>query len=1116
MKNALLLEGSVVVHPVEPLFKKAGKKHPFIKGFVIMKLIVLLTIVACVQTNANGYAQTINLSLKNVTIEKVFKEIEKQSSYHFIYTKEQLENTVSISIDLRDATITAALDICFKGQPIIYTIHSPYIIIKRKEEKMVAEAMDNIQTNVKGRVTNEAGEGIAGVTIAIKGSTIATASNDDGQFELDFTGTYTTLEISCIGYKKTEVVFSGRNFISVRLETVVNSLDETIVIGYGNTTRRLNTGNVSKVNAEEISKQPVANVLGALQGRVPGLLITQSSGVPGATYKVQIRGQNSLFQGSDPLFVIDGVPFLAGNSTINQINTAALLSPFNLINPADIESVEILKDADATSIYGSRGANGVILITTKKGKAGKTRFTANVFSGASKTTRTMEMLNTTQYLEMRKEAFANDGITANAVNAPDLFAWDTTIHQDLKELLTGGTGYITDAQISVSGGTESTHFLMSWGLNKQTTVFPGDLSDTRGTFHLNLDHSPGDKKFFIRLSTSYGSDKNTLSSYDLSTYINMPPHIHLYDSSGKLNWKEGGSSFYSLGITNPLAYLLQEYTGKFDNLVSSVQAGYRILKQLNFKASFGHNLMLADEVRINPSTSLDPATNQLPFSYFGKRKSQNWIIEPQLDYVKTFSKGKLNLLIGGTWQENKDELFSVTASNYTNDLQLRSTAAAGNVVTNNNYSQYRYMSFFGRANFSWQDKYIANLTARRDASSRFGPGKQFSNFGSIGAAWIFSKENFIAEILPFISFGKLRASYGTAGNDNIGNYQYLDTWNNTSTTYQNSPGLIPSRLYNPDYSWEVNKKLEAAIDLGFFKDRLKVSVSYFKNRCSNQLVPYTLPIQTGFSSVNQNLDALIENKGFEFFITGRNIVTKNFNWTSIVNLTIHRNKLLEFPGLAISSYATTYAIGEPVSVKKLYQFLGVDPVTGIYQFNDADRNGIFNVADRIVLKNTEPKFYGGFQNSFSYKNFQLDIFLEFRKQEGLNYLYTQVTNVPGYDFRNQPEIVQDRWQKQGDVSPIQKFTSSFSTQAYTNGAFYLSNSEALFSDASFIRCKNVFLSYHLSNDILQKMKMENLMIYLQGQNLFTLTNYTGADPENQNLYVLPPLQTFAAGIKLIF
>ncbi len=1118
MQKALLAPGSVVLQFYQSASLQDCSKKSLIKGLIIMKLVLLLITASCLQAAASGYAQTINLSLKDARLEKVFKEIEKQTDYRFIYTKEQLSLTASVSIEVRNASIISVLDICLRGQPVSYSLQEPYVILKRNEERNPdQEKANSFSRSINGKVVDESGAGISSATVSIKGSTIATACNEAGEWRLEFDSEYNTLVVSSIGYRTKELTIDEKSFYNVVLERVVNSLDDMIVIGYGKTTRRLNTGSVSRVESETIEKQPVANFLGALQGRVPGLVITENSGVPGSSFKVQIRGQNSILQGTDPLFIIDGVPFLLGNNALNQVSTAASLSPFGLINPDDIESVEVLKDADATSIYGSRGANGVILITTKKGKVGKTNFKVDGYAGVSNVTRTMELLPTSDYLSMRREAFFNDGIAPSSSNAPDLFLWDTTHYIDLKDALTGGTANTTDLQFSVSGGNSSTRFLVGVGANKQTTVFPGDLSNKRATIHSNLHHETNNRKFFFDLSTNYGYNKNDLSSYDLSAAINMPPHIHLFDQNGNLNWKEGGTSFSSLGIINPLAYLYQQYTGKFNNLISNLQAGYAVAKDLILKASFGYNLVLGDEVRVNPSISLDPATNQLPFSYFRKRKQEAWIIEPQINYLLNLSKKvRLNLLAGGTWQSSHDELFSVDASNYSNDIQLKTISAAGSIVASNSFNEYRYNSLFGRANFNWDEKYLLNVSYRRDGSSRFGPGKQFSNFGSIGGAWIFSGEQFIREAISFLSFGKLRASYGTAGNDHIGNYQFIETWTNTNTTYQNIPGLIPSRLFNPDYSWELNRKFEGAIDLGFFKDRLFISAAYFLNRCSNQLVPYTLPIQTGFNSINKNLDALIENRGLEITLSGRIINNKSLVWTSTLNLTSQQNKLLEFPGLATSSYANTYVINEPLSVKKLYQYKGVDAATGVYQFNDVDGNGVMNNIDRVLLKNTDPKYYGGFENTIVWKGFQLNVFFEFRKQEGLNYLNTQSYNVPGYDYRNHPVVVLDRWQKPGDNSMVQKFTADFSSAAYTNASVYLPNSNAIYSDASFIRCKNVSLSYTIPEKLFKRGGLDILKLYLRCQNLFTITDYEGADPENQNLYVLPPLRTIVGGIQLTF
>jgi TonB-linked SusC/RagA family outer membrane protein len=700
-------------------------------------------------------------------------------------------------------------------------------------------------------------------------------------------------------------------------------------------------------------------------------------------------------------------------------------------------------------------------------------------------------------------------------NAPDLFLWDTTRYTDLKKLLIGGTAHTLDGQLSFSGGNNTTQFLIGGGFHKETTVFPTDLGDQKASAHFNLTHSSQEKRFSLSLTGNYVADKNELHFGDPSRFIALAPNIQLYDSAGKINWQEGGVTFGTSVGDNPLANLNTKYIGNFSNLISNLQLSYKLFSALNLRLNLGYNVVNNNEKEINPSTSIDPNTGQLPYSYFGTGNLKSWIVEPHAEYNQKLGKGKLNVLLGATAQENVSTGIFVNASNFSSNLFLNSIAGAGNVTTNNSYGQYRYNALFGRVNYNWSEKYILNLSGRRDGSSRFGPNKRFSNFGAVGAAWLFSNEKGFHKAVSFISFGKIRGSYGVTGNDQIGDYRFIDTWTASSTTYQGISTLSPSSLYNPNYEWEVNKKFEMALELGLIKDRLLFSIAYFQNRSGNQIVQYSLPVQTGFSFIGKNLEATVQNSGIEFQLTSKNFISEKFSWTTAFNLTINKNKLLSFPGLAASSYATTYVIGEPLSVKKVFQYLGVDS-SGIYQFTDSNKDGKFDNTDRVTIVNTNPHFYGGFQNTFSYKGLQLSFFFEFKKQVGLNYLNTLFGYTPGTAFRNQPIIVLNRWQKTGDVTEVQKFTATFGTPAYKAGASYLGSSGAIYSEASFIRFKNLALSYSISETKLKARHLENVRVFLQAQNLFTITKYVGADPENQNMYKLPPLRTITAGIQFTF
>lgn len=1090
-----------------------------------MKLICVLMIAACVQVSAGSFAQTVSASFTNSPIEKVFKEITRQTGYSFIYQRNQLEQTTPVTLSVKNEQLEQLLRKCFEKQPLTFTIVDKYIVVQTKPAVVTVPASPTKEViTVSGKVMNEAGEALAGATVTAKKSGIATSTNDKGEFVLKDIDANERLLITSIGYHAEEIEISNRNYLLIKLKVAIGTLDETIIMAYGKTSKRLNTGNISKVSSEELSKQPVSNPLLALAGRIPGLSVTQSSGLNGAAVKVQLRGQNSILQGSEPLYIIDGIPFAAANNRLNQITNATDeigMSPFNLVNIDNIESIEVLKDADATAIYGSRGANGVILISTKKGTAGKAKFRANINSGFSKVTRTMDMLNTQQYIQMRREGLFNDGLipSANPSDpgyAPDIMIWDTTRYTDLKKLLIGEAAYTANAQVSLSGGSINTQFLIGAAYQKQTTVFPTTHGDSKTSVNFSLNHTGNDKKLSLRLSGNYLSNVNSLNIIDLTSFINLPPNIRLYDNAGKISWQEK-DVFLSdvLFRPNPLAALNTTYNGRFKNLISNFEFGYEITKGLKTRINLGYNMLQANETSAEPSTAIDPYSGNLPSANFANRTQISWIAEPQLEYTRSSNYGTITTMLGTTWQENKSESISVQAFNYTNDLLLGSVNGAGTVRTTNSGTQYRYTAFFGRLTYNFKDRYIINVSGRRDGSTRFGPENRFSNFGAIGGAWIFSNTKLIEKQFKFLSFGKLRTSYGITGNDQIGDYKYLDTWTAASNTYQGIPVTNPTALFNPNFSWERNKKIEAAVELGFLSNKILLSAVYYRNRSNNQLISYTLPVQTGFTSVLKNLDALLQNQGMEFQLNTKNITSKDFTWTSALNITVNRNKLIAFPGLSTSSYANTYTIGKSVSTRRLYSYLGVDPSAGLYQFDDVDANGLLDKNDRVNYVNTDPKFFGGLLNALQYKGLAVSLFFEFRKQKGYNFLSNNSTvYTPGYGLINQPVAVLSRWQKPGDISNIQQFTATSSTDAFKRMNFYLPISDANISDASFIRCKNISFSYDLPAKFSNAIKSEKCLVFLHVQNLFVITKYEGADPETQNMFVLPPLRTIVAGFNL--
>lgn len=1087
------------------------------KLLCVMKLTTAILLLTLFQVSAReAYSQTVSYSAKNVTVKEVFNEIKKQTGYTFFFNKADLTNTKPVSIDLKTATLETALKECLKNQPLIYTIEGKTIFISAKSQQSsiaggnaILPPLDSLR-NVHGKVVNEKGEPLVGVSVLLKGSKRGTMTDENGIFELKGLKDEAVLQFSGINIETEERKLNGRTELNITARIKVSELDEVIVNkGYYSTFQKLNTGSVSKITSEDIERQPISNPISALQGRVPGLLITQKNGLPGANLSIQIRGQNSIQQGNDPLFVVDGVPFSSENlvksgSSLNANN------PFTTINPADVESIEILKDADATAIYGSRGANGVILITTKKGKPGKISVNANLYAGLNKATRTMDFMSLSQYLEMRREAFKNDGVIPDISNAPDLFAWDTTRYTDWKKEIIGRDSYVTNTNVRLNAGSKNLNYSLNTGYYSEGSVLPGDQKYSRGSVSLSLSNLSANEKFSAQFSASYTFDKNHLASQDLTTFLNLAPNFYRpYDSLGQLQWSEGGVSY-----GNPFASLQQPSNSSSERLIANANLTYKISSKLKLRSNFNYNTVSYSEYSARPISSQNPAYNPSGDASFNNTTSKIWNIEPQVDYsTSVLGKGTIQFLVGGTWQQKNDDGTFLIGSGYTTDAQINSIGGASSIYVENDIALYKYSSLYSRINLNWDDKYLLNLVAREDASSRFGPANRLARFGALGFAWIFSKESIIRNHLSSLSTGKLRISIGTTGNDRIGDYKYLDTWINTYNSYQNQSGLRPIRIFNDNYGWEEIQKFNIGLDLGFIKDRIVFTADLFDHKSKNQLVAYSLPDQTGFNNVIKNIPGVIQNKGVELLLSTVNVKGKDFSWKSSFNLTIQRNKLLEFYELEKSNYANEYIIGKPLNLLIGYTYLGVDPQTGVYQFDDKNKDGLLNTQDYSYQGTTDPDFFGGFSNTFQFKNLELSFLFEFRKQVGRHAIFGY-SNFAGL-LNNQPIAALDRWQKPGDIAEYQRYTQDFGSQAADAGS-RIQNSSAALTDASFIRLKNLSVSYSFPTKLIKRVGLQSLQLYFQSQNLFTITKYVGADPENQNLQVLPPLSVFATGININF
>lgn len=1119
-----------------------------LKTLLVMQLTGFLLCCCMFQAVAGTFGQNISLSFKEAPIQQVFKEIKKQTRYTFLADSDLLKKANKVTIDVKDVSLEEALNTFFKGQPFSWSISGKIITVQPLADNKNEAAPRPVFTNeippitVRGRVTNENGEPVAGATVAVKGTQWATSTDENGNYALYGIESNARLIVSGSNIETYEVNVNQKAIVNITAELKVKKLADVVVNkGYYTQKQILNTGNVSSVSGADIRKQPVTDPILALQGRVPGLSITQTSGIPGSNTVVQLRGQNGFSSGAgklitanNPLYIIDGVPYGSGalgggGFEAGAIGSAGVMgsnglrggySPFNMLSTSDIESIEILKDADATAIYGARGANGVILITTKKGKAQSTRVDFNLASGSGKVANKIDLLNTRQYLLMRHEAYKNDGTVPSSTHYDVNGVWDSTHYTDWQKVLIGNTAHYTNAQVNVSGGNANTQFLIGSSYSRQTTVYPGTSADQKVGVNANISHTSDNQLFHVEFGVNFVNDNSgKIPGVDLTKYITLAPDAPpLYDASGNLNWQvQNGRTTFD----NPLAYTLREANAVTDNLISHLSADYHLSKELQLKVNFGYNNIQMNQTVVTPANSYGPPNNTFASRRsisFAAPETKTWIIEPQLSYEKRFGRSHLNMIVGTTFQETEQNSLSQNANGFSSDALIYNPIAATNFsILDDKNVLYRYNAVYGRIGYDWGEKYLLNLTGRRDGSSRFGPGKQFGNFGAIGAGWIFSKGKWTEKHLPWLSFGKLRGSYGVTGNDQITDYQFLRTYSSITGTYLGASGLAPTQLSNPKLAWEQVRKLEAGLELGLIKDRINLSASYYRNRTDNQLVGYGLPYFTGFSSVTTNLPALIENKGVELVLNTVNVKSESFSWNSSFNISFPSNTLLAYPGIESTSYAGIYTVGQSLFSRKMYHYTGVDPQTGIYTFEDVNKDGTVDLNDVLssnaITKSITQKYFGGFSNILSYKGWQLDFIFQFVKQLGYN--YQSSFNIPGgfaSGNNNQPVYVMDRWQDPANNTSIQKFTANGGSSTANAYGLLRNPSDGVITDASFIRLKNLALSYTFPRAWQQQIHMKDLKIYFQCQNLLTITSYKGLDPETQSLS-LPPLRMITLGIK---
>ncbi|MBN9383163.1 MAG: SusC/RagA family TonB-linked outer membrane protein [Chitinophagaceae bacterium] len=1099
----------------------------------------LFSLLACLLFSVRLPAQQareITLSVKDAPLETVLAEIKKQTGVSFFYNKEIPGTVGKVSLHVKRADLQTVLNQCFKNTPISYSVVGNIVVIVIDNAKKNGDTGPKIQetpppqSDVHGIVYGSKDERLNGASLTIKRTHQGTITKANGIFELKNLRADDTLHVSFIGYVPqdvpvtAQVEFAGKwmsvpqTEFSITLKETNNELDVIQVQAYGGaTTRRLAIGEISQVNARELDRQPVSNPLLALKGIVPGMLVTPTSGYSNAPVKVEIRGRSSIDPTSisDPLYIIDGVPLIQAN--IGELQNSSYRngstglqqagmsfsggqSPLANLNMNDIESITVLKDAASTAMYGSRAGNGVILITTKKGRPGRTDFNVSVNHMTNYVIGHYDMLNTSQYLQMRAEALANDGLTPSVSIAPDLVLWDPKRNVDWQKVL-WRSARSTSVQASLTGGSEQTTFRISGQYSKRNDISPlaDNNSNNSANISFNISHHSLDQKLAVDLATTYGY--NRARQIALNGITTMSPNLpSIYDDKGNLNYAAWNAA--GIAASFPFAGLLQPSVSSSDLLNSSLNIGYQVIKGLKISVQMGYNLGLNKNSTTTTIASQNPLYNPTASVFFGDSKTTGWNISPQLTYTRVLGRGTLNVLLGGNLNSSTANGLNSFGLGYTNDALTQSINNAPYSASSQEYSQSKYVDLHGRINYIWDNKYIIELSGNRDGSSNFGPGRQFGSFGVAGLGWLATEEKWIKNLLPsWLSLLKLKASYGTTGNYPNVAYQYLSQWARTANgvplySYNGVLPLMPIHAVNQDYHWETDKDLNAGVDLGFLHDRINLHAAVYRRRIDDQLAQLPMPGFSGFTSVLGNSQASVQNTGLEAALSANFIEHSGFSWSARLNFSQNRNKLLAYPGIERSSYYNTLIVGKSLNNVYLLHYKGIDPQTGQRSFEDFNKDGVIANGpsrpgsigdDRWIAIDLSPKFESSLLNHFRYKNFILDVQLAYRKFTTLSpYIQTG-----GAFNANIPlDVFKDHWQKPGDISRNPRFTTITST---SDASFGLS--DGAYTNGSYLRLQNLSLNYALPDKLAKRFGLQQMSFMVSMENIFTVTNYPGIDPE---------------------
>ena len=1079
----------------------------FQKVYKIMKITALFIVLGILDVMAyDAYSQKAKITLKanDVSLEEVLDEIENQSEFYFIFNQKLIDTDRRVHITAKNQNIKKVLNKLFTGTNVIYKVYDRQIVLSNVQAnnknndvngKLYRDGKldmtfagqkerltQNTQRVISGRVTDAANDApLVGVNVVEKGTNNGTITDINGVYQLTVSDSSATLVFSYIGYETLEVEIGNRTVLDLKLSPDITKLQEVIVVGYGSVKKSDLTGSVASVKAEELTAYPAVDAVQALQGRAAGVAITATNGEPGSGYNIQIRGNTSVNASSDPLIVVDGL-------------VGGVMPP-----PEDIESIEILKDASATAIYGARAANGVVMVTTRRGKSGKPQVNFSSSWSSQKEIRRLELLNADQFTTYIQEI--------DPSYVPELTGVGTE-WQD--EILRGGG--LQNYQISVSGASDKvSYYLSGVAYDQKGIILDSDFQ--RYSITANLDIEANDifsfgANLFTRRAKQNGTRSQEGGYYKpgvIATAYKFMPTQGIYDQYGRFTESDRGDP-----IDNPYALATELQIESITDLFQgNLYVDINLLKGLKFRTSVGSNIRSSRAGEYYPRT-LERGGAADGEASLGFSKGTDFLTENYFTYSNNFGSHNLSVIAGYSYQSFLSERMNTYATGFISDSfsWWNIGAATDPVVTQSRRTFSEISSFYGRVNYNIGGKYLFTFNARRDGSSNFAENNKWAFFPSGAVAWVVSQEDFLSGSNT-ISFFKFRGSYGQTGNQAIRPYQSLATFTSVLTTVQGNqvPAIRPATLGNPDLTWETTTQLDIGLDIGFLNDRFGFTADYYHMITDDLLFTVPLPAYGGVKNQIRNIGS-VENKGFEFS-TNAGILDGKLKWNVNANISFNRNNILELAENDLEGndiYYSSWPLpgdvqtqvlreGHPVGSFWGYVYNGVlqnesdqlingESGLGAETFKDLNGDGELTDDDRTILGNPHPDFIWGWNNDFSFKGFTLNVF--FQGSQGGQILNYSLMELGVLNGRTNATIeALNRWTPNNTDTDIPR----------ANGARSYVMSDRWIEDGSYIRLKNISLAYNFPQTLLTKIKMSSARIFVSAQNILTITGYKGIDPE---------------------